>query len=439
MMNPPSSPPTDIVELLINTPPEKLNNICRSSARVNEVCKNINFWKALIRKDFPWVDDPGIIVPKVFPPLQLYSHLRKYYFGSTYDQSLLLSLIINGKDLTSFITSHIPTNIQKLNTFRDVVIRTVYEGQNSGCVIGFDDRDLRVMRTWFKLEKKEFGSDNPKSPPTVEYYPEGVQYILPDNVLNNFVISMYLSMLYHSGKSINFLDIHLLDYFVEEKNEQQGANIERAVNIWGYISSESVHSRMIDFLNLGPTTLINLSREIPTNHTAIEDIILLQVLNAVLAYRRYYAMEDILDIEGIGVFIKKVEPDDYWHGERINTANFWAYRVGTTMLYFRPCGFIVKVASFNGNGVKLSWPQITQGPIVVTIGKKIEDVEVLEQWGNITRDGSIYSRKINEFINKKNQLHVNINLMLQSPYFFGEFMHPQGLTSNSKVIVLGEI
>lgn len=272
------------------------------------------------------------------------------------------------------------------------------------------------------------------------------------------VMAIYASLLYRLRNSINFLVLTEIGIHKGQHALLHDANV---VKIPKY-----------------DDTTLNDIRARGVTQDEYEDGIVIQAIHAIACYQRMFKLQNnVLEFqlhctyawyEGTSEeaqylrqsFDKPIEPEGSKWGA-LKDADFWSYEVGDVTLYIKPTKVIFKIFYW-GVGDKFSATNVIN----------TSTIELLEAAGSSPPREYKFEYDLVEFISNLRASQLNISggettdkivdfidpwndkiggdkkrripfadsyLLLQSPSIFGKYMHPEGLTSSSKVVRLGKI
>lgn len=308
---------------------------------------------------------------------------------------------------------------------------------------------------WYRTESYIglIESDDSQNYPSHSHYRMTPMYLI-------LITLIYLSSLYRTGKSINFnniLDINQVPFSrIENNNGNSDGEDEQEKDNAIYGISIIFSSTIPDVCSLETVFKMGLG-----------DHHFIQLLHAYTMINRKFGIcfdsqAEVLD----QICFQDANDIDVWRGEKLIDADFWAYKVGNTMLYMPPAKTIIKIIPYAIKD-KLSHPRLSNySPDNYASGLKSREKVKEEGMGaiwqsilfsiaNASNMGySTIARNLLKFFNPSYSFDDEYPIFefngymsgkfdpyyfLQSPHFVGEFMHPSKLTPNSKVIVLGEI
>ena len=154
--------------------------------------------------------------------------------------------------------------------------------------------------------------------------------IVCQQAYTEFIISLLMGNVYRSGKSINFIDTFYFATCVDESKKFS----------------------QYTFMELIDGGSIQGKEDIYKNHL---DNLAIQTLHAIGVYQAEKIVHNDLHIGNI--FIKKVDDDMVWGGNKVNDATHFEYQIDGVSIWIPASPYIVKIADW-GFGCKYSTPVI---------------------------------------------------------------------------------
>lgn len=462
-----------LIQILSQSKFDDVIRMCEVSRKFGQICRDSAVWSVKIKEDFP--DSPQWLIDAMrsrgINGFNIYRILyQNRWLKPGLEQQIIFRLSLGDEGVGDFIINSLEK--KQFTAFGTMVYTASEEGSHSEI---FNYSDRTILEIWEKIylemsrEDLKYSGIRILDGKDTNDYP--VHYIFEtSHAFLNLIISIYLSGLYRNETSINFFNLQntykqdsieieeapVLEN--EEGEDEEGEEVEvvdkNTLGIWmEFDGGKGLNYDARHFYWFESSS----QSQLPS--------LIIQILHLELVMERKYNLiimeESIINRYDIQV----VKDEDIWQGRKLNKADFWAYRVGKTILYFRPGDFIVK---FNNDTVvaKFTYPYLSDG--LIQKAKDGADAQnIIDNRGYFWKmfmDDLLTDRNIMgvPFIDPLNRLltvgqrwksarfrgnkeflpemsYWDIYFLLQSPTLFGEYMYPEGLTANSKVIILGEI
>lgn len=448
--NPDTLPDEVLIKIFMDSDIKDIIHLCQTNKRLNEICRDQGLWLEKIKSNFPNIPQQFIdqMVGKGSTNKQIYQVLHTNFRGlrDNFEIGLMIKLL-NGEDICNFIHENLPivTTNNEYTIHGGHVILDGYSMKEDADYrfIVRENREneflvIRIENKGFRFAGDDYSDLINCTKLTKVLINDGsssIYYIAEP--IRALVLSIYLSQLYRNGISINFSNLIAAFRIVSP--------IGYAISMrFDVIDSSKPYDEHASSLDRDETIFKRLLPD-------MQDTYLLQMMHAVCVMERKYGLYYNGFTRNNTHFSQFVLAGDKWNGEILEEADFWAYRVGKTMLYFRPCGFIVKMNASMMSG-KTNNPRIvsTDKIDLKYLGAQDSDLVRRGDAANLFFDliklaqpkaSDRWINKLIYFVIGKNTMtdYFDLYFLLQSPTLFGEYMYPEELTPNSKVIILGEI
>lgn len=423
-----------LIKIFMDSDVKDIIHLCRVSKRFNTICSDQAIWSRKVDKDF------SSSLQNIIDSLRSRGFMDKDIYHILYDgkelrttleKQLIFGLNLGDDDLLAKFDYYIEREPEGLQMQEYHQQTTMYHSFYKLSIIEIAEITdaqgaafplmtiIPAPESDIKLLTKE-GND----------YPINGAYMISFPYLS-VINSIYLSLLYRKGISINFFNLVSIEKMIAHP---QGEDV--TIGTIGLF---------FDYCHF-----TNHENVIANSDTLSFEKYMLQVFHTKLVMTQKYGFRDG---GKFSFFFSGVEDNDTWKGQRLKDADFWAYRVGQTTLYFKPSDYIVKMLPDLIRQKSVS-PRLyldvghTGGEPKLGRGELIRSFHHVSLWHFLqqrdpTRDrqygadrSSLFDKLTGFVISKQS---VDPYFLLQSPTYFGKFMIPKELIGDSKVIILGEI
>lgn len=426
-----------LIQFFMESDPHEIGKLCQVSTRFRKLCNDKQIWRSKFRRDIPQFID---VVDESYDTSigEIYLYLLQFRSLNAKEATAIKFINSGRTGLINYLKDNLKgTFVLPLLDATNTLLTQQDNNENIFNVVYLANGKLAhtefTLLNEIEILTKNVLDVDRNDDKKKNYYPAHIRYAIPYGYID-YIYSLYFSTLYRSDTSINFLD--LKETFIQEAG--QPANRPELY------SNRHMLTMLFDPVDTNARGYANESNR---------EMFLLQTFHIICTIKGKFGIfcHDLFDEN---LYVQIIKDGDKWKGQEMNKADYWAYKIGDTTLYFKPCGFIVKFMAVNI--VNLVYPFVNSETNPERIYTKSDHDDLLEfgneyylgQAGISPHSQSIYKAPdwapndlnlLKLYDREETWKLLNSRSLLQQPYFFGKFMIPKELIGDSKVIVLGEI